>query len=97
MVKAGLNGNFHREHISNTEGGLRKLGIEYHGEGHWTLPKNGTMIHVGENDWMLQLEQPKGTREYYVWTEEENGATDKTPSTREGTVRGSNQRLMVSD
>lgn len=66
-MKAGLNGNFHGEAIFNLEGALAELGVEYRGDGEWSLPDGASIASTGSgDDWVLTLDD--GT-EYHVWSE----------------------------
>ena len=64
MANWGTNGNFHgsAHHIAE--------GIEYLGDGDWTLPAGASVecVASGENesDWLLTI----AGQQWHVWTEE---------------------------
>lgn len=65
--RAGLNGNVHRYAVHDTQGALEDLGVEYNGDGDWTLPEGASIEGIGGEDWTLTLAD--GT-EYSVWAED---------------------------
>lgn len=65
-AKAGLNGNVHRYAAHDPQGELKKLRVEYLGDGDWSLPKGAKIRHIGEDGWGLEM--PDG-KEFSVWTE----------------------------
>ena len=63
---AGLNTNIHRYAVHDPQGELRKLRVDYLGDGDWSLPKGAKMRHIDADDWQLELSDGK---EFSVWTE----------------------------
>jgi hypothetical protein len=67
-MKAGLNGNKHREWVHDLEGALTDLGVTYLGDGEWEMPDGAEIECMGGDDWILTMTD--GTK-YHVWSEED--------------------------
>lgn len=66
-MRAGLNGNYHSEHVFDLAGGLAQLGVTYNGDGDFDLPANASINATGGDDWLLTLSDGS---QWHVWTED---------------------------